>query len=181
MRTERVWGSTTVRIIQGDILSLTVDAIVNPANNRLLHGGGLAAAIVRKGGQIIQEESDRLAPVATGDAVITSAGRLPCRFVIHTVGPVQGEGDEDAKIRRAFLSVLTLATERRLASLAIPAVSTGIFGYPAASCAREMYHSLRDFLTSRPTSLREILVCLLEDGKYRTFLEVFDAEDRRPA
>jgi O-acetyl-ADP-ribose deacetylase (regulator of RNase III) len=175
MNTQWLMGSTDVRIIRGDILSLDVDAIVNPANTHLAHAGGLAGMIVRKGGDIIQKESDSLSPIRTSDAVITSAGTLPCRFVIHTAGPVQGEGDEDAKIRRAFINVLSLATEKGLKSLAIPAISTGIFGYPTLSCARMMKQAFLDFLPKNPTSLTEVTVCLWEQDKYDIFITEFNA------
>jgi len=173
--TEWLWGNTKVKIIKGDILSLKVDAIVNPANIHLSHGGGLAGQIVRRGGYIIQEESNKLAPIKTGDAVITTAGKLPCRFVIHTAGPVQGEGDEDSKICKSFTNVLLLATEKELSSIAIPAVSTGIFGYPTISCARMMKKVLKEFLSNKKTSLKEVIVCLWEEEKYKIFIEEFNS------
>ncbi len=90
-------GGARVRVIRGDLTEAPVDAIVNAANSHLQHGGGVAGAIVRKGGQVIQEESDRIGFVPAGKAALTSAGRLPARFVIHTVGPRWGEGDEEAE------------------------------------------------------------------------------------
>lgn len=123
-------GPKQLAVVQGDLTEETTDAIVNAANSQLAHGGGLAAAILRKGGQEIQEESWRLAPVKVGEAVVTGAGRLSCRFVIHAVGPRWGEGQEEAKLRQAVRSALARAEERGLRSLAMPAISTGIFGYP---------------------------------------------------
>jgi O-acetyl-ADP-ribose deacetylase len=97
-----------LRLVNGDITERNVDAIVNAANSYLKHGGGVAAAIVRKGGPIIQEESDRIVTgrglVSVGSAVITTAGRLPCKAVIHTVGPRMGEGNENYKLRKAVRS-----------------------------------------------------------------------------
>lgn len=154
------------------MLSLAVDAIVNAANERLQHGGGIAGQIVRRGGYRIQEESNRLAPVKTGEAVITSAGELPARFVIHAVGPRSGERDEDAKLYRAITSSLEIATSKGLKSIAIPAISTGIFGFPTRRCAQIMKRAVHDFLTS-PTSLESITICLLEDEKFRIFLNEF--------
>lgn len=125
-----------ILVVHGDLTEEPTDAIVNAANSQLAHGGGVAGAIVRKGGRSIQEESHRLAPVPVGEAVVTGAGRLPCRFVIHAVGPRWGEGQEEAKLRAAVRSALQRAEERGLHSVALPAISTGIFGYPKAEgCA----------------------------------------------
>ena len=121
-------GGARVRVIRGDLTEAPVDAIVNAANSHLQHGGGVAGAIVRKGGQVIQEESDRIGFVPAGKAALTSAGRLPARFVIHTVGPRWGEGDEEAKLASAVASALDLAEEKGFATVAMPAVSGGIFG-----------------------------------------------------
>jgi hypothetical protein len=93
-------GSGVVEVVVGDLTEERVDAIVNAANSALAHGGGVAGAIVRRGGQGIQDESDQKAPVPVGSAVMTGSGRLPCRFVIHAVGPRWGEGDEEGKLRR---------------------------------------------------------------------------------
>ncbi|MDZ7296341.1 MAG: macro domain-containing protein, partial [candidate division KSB1 bacterium] len=126
--------NTTIELVQGDITEMDTDAIVNAANERLAHGGGVAGAIVRKGGPVIQEESNAWVRahgrVPTGGAAITSGGSLKARFVIHAVGPVMGSGNEGEKIRQATLASLRLAEEHNLASIAFPAISTGIFGCP---------------------------------------------------
>src|SRR4051794_37858155 len=97
-----LYDNKILRLVKGDITERNVDAIVNAANSYLKHGGGVAAAIVRKGGAIIQEESDKIGGfVPVGSAVITSAGKLPCKAIIHTVGPRMGEGNEDSKLLRA--------------------------------------------------------------------------------
>ena len=127
---ERVFGRCRLQAVLGDMTWEVVDAIVNAANCHLAHGGGLAGAIVARGGMIIQEESDRLAPVAVGEAVVTSAGSLPCRWVIHAVGPRWGHGDEERLLRSAIRRSLDCAARLAAVSIAIPAVSTGIFGYP---------------------------------------------------
>ncbi|HVN76210.1 MAG TPA: macro domain-containing protein [Thermoanaerobaculaceae bacterium] len=129
-------GRGAVAVVVGDLTEESTDAIVNAANSALAHGGGVAGAIVRRGGAEIQAESTAKAPVPVGGAVATGAGRLPCRYVIHAVGPVWGERDEEAKLRRAVGSALARAEELGLASVAMPGISTGIFGYPkAAGCA----------------------------------------------
>ncbi len=130
------YGNGRVEVVLGDLTEQAVDAIVNAANSDLAHGGGVAGAIVRRGGAEIQSESSGKAPVAVGEVVVTGAGRLPCRYVIHAVGPRWGEGDEEAKLRSAVRNALLRAEELSLGSLAMPAISTGIFGYPkAAGCA----------------------------------------------
>jgi O-acetyl-ADP-ribose deacetylase len=129
-----------LRLVNGDITERNVDAIVNTANSYLRHGGGVAAAIVRKGGVIIQEESDKIVArtgfVPVGSAVITTAGKLPCKAVIHTVGPRMGEGNEDSKLRKAVRSSLLLASEKGFRSISMPAISSGIFGFPKDRCAK---------------------------------------------
>jgi len=106
-------NNKVIKLVNGDITDRHVDAIVNAANSYLKHGGGVAAAIVRKGGRIVQEESDKIIAktgiVSVGSAVITTAGNLPCKAVIHTVGPRMGEGNEDYKLRKAVRSSLLLA------------------------------------------------------------------------
>ncbi len=151
-----------LRILQGDLTEARSDAIVNAANSHLQHGGGVAGAIVRKGGRIIQEESNRIGFVPVGKAAITGAGALKARFVIHTVGPMWGEGDEEMKLRSAVRSTLKLATERGFESLAMPAISAGIFGFPKAECAHIIVEEISSFVRSEKTSLKGIDVCLMD-------------------
>jgi len=157
---EKNINGVLLKVIKGDITKEKVDAIVNAANKYLSHGGGVAGAIVRAGGYEIQRESDEIVqkrgPLETGDAVITGAGNLPAKFVIHTVGPVWGEGDEDKKLQRAVLSVLRLATEKKLQSISIPAISCGIFGFPKERGTRIIYETIKKFLSENETSLKEI-------------------------
>jgi putative ATPase len=140
-----------------------VDAIVNAANEHLAHGGGLAGAIVRAGGHEIQVESRALAPVPTGGAVATGAGRLPCRRVIHAVGPVWASyspEESDRLLASAVTSALALASEERLASIALPAISSGIFGFPKDRCADVMIEAILDYFTDHPgSSLRDVRLC----------------------
>jgi O-acetyl-ADP-ribose deacetylase len=157
-----------IELVQGDITTLDVDAIVNPANSQLRHGGGVAGAIVRRGGPGIQEESDRIGFVPCGSAVVTSAGGLPCRYVIHAVGPVMGEGDEDLKLRSATESAFDRAEELRLSTLALPAISTGIFGYPLERCAPIMLEVATE-VGRRGTTLERAVFCLWGDEAFATF------------
>src|SRR3990172_3915451 len=123
-----------IRLVQGDITEQKTDAIVNAANSHLQHGGGVAGAIVKKGGQIIQKESDKIGYVPVGKSAITTAGKLPSKYVIHAVGPRWGEGDEDNKLKSAVISSFKLADEKKLKSISIPAISAGIFGFPKDRC-----------------------------------------------
>ena len=151
-----------IRLIRGDLTEADADAIVNAANSRLQHGGGVAGAIVRKGGRIIQEESNVIGYVPVGGAAITGAGKLKARYVIHTVGPVWGEGDEEAKLRSAVRSTLKLATERGFETLAMPAVSAGIFGFPKAQCAHIITDELGSFVRAEKTSLGVVDIYLMD-------------------
>jgi O-acetyl-ADP-ribose deacetylase len=143
----KVDENTLLRLIEGDITERKVDAIVNPANSHLIHGGGVAGAIVRKGGKIIQEESTRIGFVKVGKSVITSSGNLPCNAVIHTVGPQMGEGNEDEKLSNAINSCLELATQKAFKSISIPAISSGIFGFPKDRCAEILVNGTIKYLS----------------------------------
>ena len=156
-----------LRLVNGDITERNVDVIVNAANSYLKHGGGVAAAIVRKGGAIIQEESDRIGGgfVPVGSAVITSAGKLPCKAVIHTVGPRMGEGDEDNKLLRAVQSTLALAAERGFKSISIPAISSGIFGFPKDKCAKILVEESERFLEQNNTCSIDIIEFCIFDNE----------------
>lgn len=148
-------------IKKGDLTEEDTEAIVNAANSHLAHGGGVAGAIVRKGGDIIQTESSKKAPVPVGGAAITGAGKLKAKHIIHAVGPRMGEGDEDAKLRNATLNSLRLADENKIASLSFPAISTGIFGYPIERCAKIMLQCAREYCGGT-TSISEIRFCLFD-------------------
>lgn len=172
---KKVHGKT-LRLVQGDITERDVDAIVNAANEHLQHGGGVAAAIVRKGGQVIQEESNRIGFVPVGKAAITGAGRLPCRYVIHAVGPRMGEGDEDNKLRAAVRNSLSLASGKGLESISLPAISSGIFGFPKEKCAAILVAGALQFIKDHPrTSLELIEFCVYDDPSKEFFKSEFDA------
>jgi O-acetyl-ADP-ribose deacetylase len=168
---EKRFGDRVLRLVSADLTERDVDAIVNAANSRLQHGGGVAGAIVRKGGPVIQEESDAIGHVPVGGAAMTSAGRLRARHVIHAVGPRMGEGDEERKLADAVNSVLALATERGLRSLSIPAISAGIFGFPKDRCAAILVGEAGRFLAARQTSLRMVEFCITDPEAFRFFRE----------
>jgi len=164
-----------LRLIQGDLTHRDVDAIVNAANSHLKHGGGVAGAIVRKGGQVIQDESDRIGFVPVGHAAITGAGRLPAKFVIHAVGPHMGEGDEDNKLKSAVKSSLQLASEKKFSSISFPAISSGIFGFPKDRCAKILVDEALNFLKTHPgSSLKEVEFCIYDDETLAHFRREFE-------
>ncbi len=162
-------------IKKGDITQERVDAIVNAANEYLKHGGGLAGIIVRKGGNIIQEESNKLAPIKTGDAVTTTAGALPCRYVIHAVGPIWKGGNygEPKLLRKAIRSSIREALKHSMNTIAIPAISTGIFGYPMDKASKEILTEIKNYAIKRQQkdTLKEIRVVLYDDYAFNTFLK----------
>lgn len=160
--------NTKLKLLVGDITQQTTDAIVNAANSHLLHGGGVAGAIVRKGGMSIQLESFKKAPVPVGHAVITGAGKLKCKYVIHAVGPRMGEGDEDEKLKNATLNCLRTAEENKLSSIAFCAISTGIFGCPMGRCADIMLTNTINYLKGQ-TGLKEVIFCLYDQKAYDIF------------
>jgi len=178
---QKTVGTATLEIARGDLTTLKVDAIVNAANVHLQHGGGVAAAIVRRGGRAIQEESDALiarrgSPLATGDAVMTGGGQLPARFVIHAAGPIWGEdrpADSDRLLRRAVCNSLALADERGLESIAFPAISTGIYRFPVDRAARLMIGEAADHLRGQ-TGLRRVVFCLFDPATHAAFAEALE-------
>jgi O-acetyl-ADP-ribose deacetylase (regulator of RNase III) len=172
---EKTINGKILRLVQGDITERDVDAIVNAANSHLQHGGGVAGAIVRKGGQIIQEESNRIGFTPVGTAVITVAGRLPAKFVIHAVGPRMGEGDEDNKLKRAVLSSLELASKKGLKSISMPAISSGIFGFPKDRCSRILVHEGARFLKeNKEITLHIVEFCIFDDTTLSYFKKEFE-------
>jgi O-acetyl-ADP-ribose deacetylase (regulator of RNase III) len=143
---------TRLELVQGDLTQETVDAIVNAANSKLLHGGGVAGAITRAGGPAIQAESEEWVRqhgrVSHAEPAFTGPGRLPCRYVIHAVGPIWGMGDEDRKLSQAITGSLRLADQLKLATLAIPPISTGIFGFPKDRGAAIFLNTFQDYFTA---------------------------------
>jgi O-acetyl-ADP-ribose deacetylase (regulator of RNase III) len=138
----------TVEVLETDITTLEVDAIANAANTRLLHGGGVAGAIVRAGGQQIQDESDRRAPVGLGEAVETGAGSLPSRWVIHAATMELGGPTSADIIRRATAATLWKAEELNVRSLALVAFGTGVGGFPLDEAAQIEVDEVRRHLAS---------------------------------
>ncbi len=165
-----------IKLVQGDITDLAVDAIVNAANSQLILGGGVAGAIRRKGGPSIQQECLEIGWCEVGDAVITGAGALPARYVIHAVGPRMGEGSEPGKLASATRASLNLAEQHSLLTIALPAISTGIFGFPLEACAQIMLRVAIDFTFEDIKHLKEIIFCLYDSHAFNTFAGEFQRQ-----
>jgi O-acetyl-ADP-ribose deacetylase (regulator of RNase III) len=168
-------GNSSLELVQGDITEMTTDAIVNAANARLMLGGGVAGAIRKKGGPQIQQECDKIGGTFVGGAVVTTAGNLKARHVIHAVGPRLGQGNEDRKLKDATLNSLKLADEHNLKSIAFPAVSTGVFGFPLPRCAEIMLDTTIDYLKGK-TGLKEVVFCLFDQDAYDVFVTRLNQE-----
>lgn len=169
-----------IRLVKGDITERKVDAIVNAANSYLRHGGGVAAAIVRKGGAIIQQESNKIGFVRVGSVAITTAGKLPCKAIIHAVGPRMGEGDENNKLRNAVRSSLVIASEKCFRSISMPAISSGIFGFPKDRCAQILLNEAKKFLEGGITTIETVEFCLIDDETIDYFQKEFAGIEKYP-
>jgi len=163
-------GKTVLELVQGDITEMRTGAVVNAANSALVMGGGVAGAILRKGGRSIQAECDRIGPICVGGAVVTTAGNLKARYVIHAAGPRMGEGQEDEKLKNATLNSLKLADEKELTSIAFPAISAGIFGFPIERCAKIMLAATIDYLKGK-SALERVVFCLFDEKAYDVFAD----------
>jgi O-acetyl-ADP-ribose deacetylase (regulator of RNase III) len=159
-----------LRLEEGNLVLLEVEAVVNAANKNLILGGGVAGAIRQFGGPSIQEECDKIGPISVGEAAITGAGNLKAEYVIHAVGPVYGEGNEDAKLANATLNSLRIAKEKKIKSIAFPAISTGIFRFPLKRCSEIMIKVAIDFLKNEENEYpKEIIYCLYGQEAFSVF------------
>jgi O-acetyl-ADP-ribose deacetylase (regulator of RNase III) len=166
--------SAKITVIQGDITEQQVDAIVNAANESLLGGGGVDGAIHRAAGPELLAECRTLGGCPTGQAVITRGYRLPAKWVIHTVGPVWqgGSANEDALLASCYRESLKLAAQHGLHTIAFPAISTGIYGFPLAGATRIAVAEVRRFL-KQDTSVEEVIFVCFGSKVYDTYRQVF--------
>ncbi len=169
-----IYKGVKVEIVRGDLTEEDTEAIVNAANSYLKHGGGVAGAIVRKGGRIIQEESDSIGYVPVGKAALTGAGSLKAKYVIHAVGPRWGEGDEDIKLESAVKSALEIVKKNSIKSVSLPAISTGIFGFPKERGARIILKSIKEFIESNGDSVRNIRCVNIDTQTSKIFNNIID-------
>jgi O-acetyl-ADP-ribose deacetylase (regulator of RNase III) len=173
----------TLQLVEGDITAETTGAIVNAANKHLQHGAGVAGAILRRGGPVVQQESDAWVqthgPVSHAEPAWTSGGNLPCRTVIHAVGPIWGDTqeadggeDEDAKLAAAVTGSLCVADQLGLASIAFPAISTGVFGFPKERAAGVIIRTIREYF-GKPSGLKLVRLVLYDTSTITAFVRVW--------
>lgn len=164
-----------IELFMGDITDCSADAIVNPSNTGLILGSGVSGAIAAKGGPEIQEQMSRIGVCPVGGAVVTGGGKLKSRYVIHAVGPQMGEGDEDNKLHNATLAALQMAEELKIGSIAFPAISTGVFGFPVERCAAIMISTALDhYADGTPRNLKRVIFCLWGKDSFETFRKALD-------
>ena len=170
----------TIQIVQGDITIEDVDAIVNAANEHLQHGGGVARTISKKGGSAIQKESDEWVrqhgPVPHSHPAWTSGGRLPAKYVIHSVGPVWGDGDEDTKLADAVMGSLRVADELKCSSVALPAISTGIYGFPKDRAARIIFSSIEKYFGENSSAIKFVKLVLFDQPSVDVFIKTWQSQ-----
>lgn len=165
-----------IELIKGDITKLKVDAIVNAANSSLLGGGGVDGAIHRAGGKVILDECieirNKQGGCKTGEAVITTAGKLPAKYVIHTVGPVwkSGNNDEDQLLANCYINSLRVAVENKVETIAFSNVGTGVYRFPKELAAKIALEEVAKFLSTNHTIRKVIFVCF-DDENFKIYSE----------
>ena len=160
---------TEIRVVQGDITQVKVDAIINAANNKLVMGGGVAGAIKKKGGKVIEEEAVKKGPIKIGEAVFTSAGNLPSKYVIHAATMGLDFKTDEVKIRDSCKNALKVAEELNIKSIAFPALGCGVGGFPLLASAKIMSQEVLKHLREEKSSLKEIIFCLFDLEAYDVF------------
>jgi O-acetyl-ADP-ribose deacetylase (regulator of RNase III) len=168
-------GPVTLDVLVADITTLAVDAIVNAANSKLMRGGGVDGAIHRAAGPELQAECNTLGGCETGSAKMTRGYRLPAKYVIHAVGPVWhgGNANEEELLAACYRTALALAAEHRLTSVAFPAISTGIYAFPADRAARVAVGTVVSELSAQPRSLTRAVFCCFADESARHHTNAF--------
>ncbi|MDQ3705465.1 MAG: O-acetyl-ADP-ribose deacetylase [Chloroflexota bacterium] len=171
--------SDRISVVQGDITSMRVDAIVNAANNSLLGGGGVDGAIHAAAGPQLLQETRTLGGCPTGEARITGGYNLPAKWVIHTVGPVWrgGENNEDALLASAYRNSLKLADENGVRTIAFPSISTGVFGFPVERAAPIALREISDFLAAGPQSVEQVILVAHGERTFRAYTQALEEID----
>ncbi|MCF6461334.1 O-acetyl-ADP-ribose deacetylase [Clostridium sp. Cult3] len=169
------YGKTKLYIVEGDITEMKVDSIVNAANNTLLGGGGVDGAIHRAGGPIILEQCKKIGGCPTGEARITTAGNMPSKYVIHTVGPVYKDGlkGEDKLLYNAYYNSMKLAKKYELKSIAFPSISTGVYGYPKGEASRVALKAVMNFIDDEGY-IDEVYFVLFSSEDYQLYKKLME-------
>lgn len=171
-------GAATLRVLRADITSLAVDAVVNAANERLAHGGGVAAALARAGGPAVQRESDAWVAehglLGTGQAAVTTAGDMPARMIVHVVGPRYRDGQDNAgMLADAVRAALDAAAAHGASSVGLPAISAGIFGYPPREATRVIAGACARWLSGAPGAVSDVVLVGFDDDTATLFRTAF--------
>jgi len=174
MPTSKAGWRDKIKISQGDITGSALDAIVNAANNDLILGAGVAGAIRNKGGPEIQKECDRIGSIPLGESAITTGGKLKAKFVIHAASMQLGGRTSEENLRASTRNSLRRASERKIESIAFPAIGTGIAGFPLDRCAQVMLEEVRDHLAGE-TSVKLVEFVLFDRAALDAFKRAFDA------
>ncbi|MGZ3622275.1 MAG: O-acetyl-ADP-ribose deacetylase [Ktedonobacteraceae bacterium] len=170
----RTINGVMLALIRGNIVEVPADAIVNAANSGLRGGGGVDGAIHRAGGPSIMEECRKIGGCPTGEAVVTTAGRLPAKFVFHAVGPIYGASPDDERLlASAYQSCLDLAEKHQVKSISFPSLSTGIYGYPLELAAPVALHTIIEHV-KKPTCLQRVLMVLFGEHAYKVHEQALD-------
>lgn len=164
-----------ISIVEGDITKMESDAIVNAANNTLLGGGGVDGAIHRAGGPAILEQCKKIGGCPTGEARITTAGNMPSKYVIHTVGPIYRDGkqDEEQLLYNAYYNSLKLSKEYNLKTIAFPSISTGVYGYPKEEACKVAIRGVMDFIDNE-NEIEEVIFVLFSRDNYLLYEKMLD-------
>jgi O-acetyl-ADP-ribose deacetylase (regulator of RNase III) len=170
----RTINGVTLALIRGNIVEIPADAIVNAANSGLRGGGGVDGAIHRAGGPSIMEECRKIGGCPTGEAVVTTAGKLPAKYVFHAVGPIySGSLDDKRLLASAYQNCLNLAEQRQVKSIAFPSLSTGIYGYPLELAAPIALRTIIEHI-KKPTCLQQVLMVLFGESAYKVHEQALD-------
>jgi len=164
-----------IEVYKGDIARLELDALVNAANNRLWMGGGVAGALKRAGGKEIEDEAVKKGPIPVGEAIVTGAGKLKAKYIIHAAVMAQDLKTDAEKIRQATKNSLLRADEISIRSIAFPALGTGVGGFPLDECARIMISEVRQHST-RETGLKRVVFALYDEPAYQAFKQELDMQ-----
>ena len=170
-------NGVTLALLQGDIVKVQADAIVNAANSALAGGSGVDGAIHRAGGPSIMQECRKIGRCSTGSAVATTAGELSATYVFHAVGPIYSGSPEDERLlKSAYQSCLNLAELYKIESIAFPSLSTGVYGYPLRLAAPIALHTIIEHIR-KPTTLKQVMMVLFGESSYQAFADTLEKMD----